>query len=80
MRFGSTHWARRERFRSTRPTGSSVQAGVHVRPAILRDADHRGRPPHAAEHALSEEEALQRGLEEKAREFTEKGAELYAKV
>ena len=35
---------------------------------------------YAAEHGLSEEEALKKGLEEKAREFTEKGAELYAKA
>jgi phosphomethylpyrimidine synthase len=35
---------------------------------------------YAAEHGLSEEEALKRGLEAKAREFTEKGGELYAKV
>jgi hypothetical protein len=55
-----------------------VQAGVHVRPAILRPADHRGRPPHAAEHGLSEEEALQMGLEEKAREFAEKGGDVSA--
>ena len=33
---------------------------------------------YAAEHGLSEEEALKKGLEEKAREFAEKGAELYA--
>jgi phosphomethylpyrimidine synthase len=32
---------------------------------------------YAAEHGLSEEEALRKGLEEKAREFTEKGGELY---
>jgi phosphomethylpyrimidine synthase len=35
---------------------------------------------YAAEHGLTEEKALKKGLEEKAREFTEKGAELYAKA
>ncbi len=34
----------------------------------------------AAEQKLSEEEALQIGLEQKAREFVEKGAEVYAKT
>jgi phosphomethylpyrimidine synthase len=34
---------------------------------------------YAAAHGLSEEEALKKGLEEKAREFTEKGSELYAR-
>ncbi len=35
---------------------------------------------YAAEQAISEEEALQKGLEEKAAEFVEKGAEVYAKA
>jgi len=35
---------------------------------------------YAAEQAISETEALDRGLEEKSREFAEKGAELYAKA
>jgi len=34
----------------------------------------------AAEQKLSEEEALQAGMEQKAREFTEAGAEIYAKA
>jgi hypothetical protein len=29
---------------------------------------------------MSEQEALEKGLEEKSREFVEKGAEVYAKV
>jgi phosphomethylpyrimidine synthase len=33
-----------------------------------------------AEQAISEEEALQRGMEEKSKEFVEAGAEVYAKV
>ncbi len=32
---------------------------------------------YAAEQAISEEEALKKGMEEKSREFTEKGAEVY---
>jgi len=35
---------------------------------------------YAAEQGIAEEEALKNGMEEKSREFTEKGAELYAKA
>jgi uncharacterized protein YllA (UPF0747 family) len=35
---------------------------------------------YAAEQKISEEEALQVGLEQKAKEFAEKGAEVYAKA
>jgi hypothetical protein len=35
---------------------------------------------YAAEQAISEEEALQRGIEEKSKEFVESGAEVYAKA
>jgi phosphomethylpyrimidine synthase len=35
---------------------------------------------YAAEQALSEEEAIQRGLEEKSKEFVEAGAEVYTKA
>ncbi len=34
----------------------------------------------AAEQRISEEQALQVGLEQKAREFVEKGSEIYAKA
>ena len=34
----------------------------------------------AAEQKLSEEEALRAGMEQKAREFTEAGAEIYSKA
>ncbi len=34
----------------------------------------------AAEQRISEEQALQIGLEQKAREFVEKGSEIYAKA
>jgi phosphomethylpyrimidine synthase len=33
---------------------------------------------YAAEHGVNEQDALQKGMEEKSREFTEKGSELYA--
>jgi phosphomethylpyrimidine synthase len=38
--------------------------------------------PHCgtAEQGLAEEQALKAGMEQKAREFVEKGAEIYAKV
>ena len=35
---------------------------------------------YAAEQSLTEEEAVKRGLKEKAAEFAEKGSELYAKA
>ena len=35
---------------------------------------------YAAEQGISEDEALRAGMEEKSREFSEKGAELYAKA
>src|SRR5438874_5581821 len=35
---------------------------------------------YAAEHQLSEDDALQKGMEQKAREFTEAGAEIYSKA
>jgi phosphomethylpyrimidine synthase len=35
---------------------------------------------YAASHGLKDEEALTRGLEEKSREFVEKGAEVYSKA
>jgi phosphomethylpyrimidine synthase len=34
----------------------------------------------AAEQGMSEQEALRKGMEEKSREFIEKGSELYAKA
>jgi phosphomethylpyrimidine synthase len=35
---------------------------------------------YAAEHAISEEDALKKGMEEKSKEFVEQGAEVYAKA
>ncbi len=35
---------------------------------------------HAAKQGLAEEAALKKGMEERSREFTEKGSELYAKA
>lgn len=35
---------------------------------------------YAAELGLSEEAAMKRGMEEKSKEFVEKGAEVYAKA
>ena len=35
---------------------------------------------YAAEQGVSEQEALQKGMEEKSKEFVERGAEVYAKA
>jgi phosphomethylpyrimidine synthase len=35
---------------------------------------------YAAEKGLNEEEAIERGLNEKSREFVEKGADVYSKA
>ena len=37
-------------------------------------------PKYAAEQGVSEDEALAKGMAEKAEEFVEKGAEVYAKA
>ena len=35
---------------------------------------------YAAEQGITEEETLKKGMEEKSKEFVEKGAEIYAKA
>jgi phosphomethylpyrimidine synthase len=35
---------------------------------------------YAAEQGIAEKEALKKGMEEKSKEFVEKGAEVYAKA
>ena len=35
---------------------------------------------YAAEHALTDPDAIESGMQEKAKEFLEKGAEVYAKT
>jgi hypothetical protein len=40
----------------------------------------RGRDHDHITRGLAEEEALKKGMEEKSREFTEKGSALYAKA
>jgi phosphomethylpyrimidine synthase len=37
-------------------------------------------PMNAAEQGIAEEQALESGMEEKRKEFADKGAELYAKA
>ena len=39
-----------------------------------------GMRKYAAEQGIAEEEALKKGMEEKSREFAEKGNEIYAKA
>jgi hypothetical protein len=51
----------------------------HVRPAFLLDEDYRRCTEVRAEQGMSENEALEKGLTEKSAEFTEKGAEVYAR-
>jgi phosphomethylpyrimidine synthase len=38
------------------------------------------RRKYATEQGIAEEEALKKGMEEKSKEFVEKGAEIYAKA
>jgi hypothetical protein len=49
----------------------------HVRPSFLLDEDVR---KFAAEQGVNEEQAIETGMERKAREFVESGGELYAKA
>jgi len=51
-----------------------------VRPALLLDENYQRRPKNAAEQGVTEQEALQKGMGERSRNFVEKGSELYAKA
>jgi hypothetical protein len=52
---------------------------LHVWTTFLFQKDHGGRQ-FTAEQGIGEEQASQAGMEQKAREFVEKGGELYAKT
>ena len=53
---------------------------LDVRPALLLDEDHAGRARLRRAEGLSAEAALEQGMEEKASEFVEQGAEIYRKA
>ena len=74
-----------------RSMSRSAQVGAlrQTTRSVARRAMLRGRSivnitedvrKYAAEQAISEEEALKKGMEEKSKEFVEKGAEVYAKA
>ena len=63
--------------RDRRPALARRAAGPLGGPAVKITEDVR---KYAAEQAISEEEALQGGMEEKSKEFVEVGAEVYAKA
>jgi hypothetical protein len=48
-----------------------------VRPALLLDEDHPGRPRLRRQQKLDAAEALSHGMAEKAAEFKAAGAEVY---
>ena len=69
--------------RLIRTTFSLPLGEVNARPLLFL----HGFPDHpedvrryAAEKGLNEEEAIERGLSEKSREFVEKGADVYSKA
>jgi hypothetical protein len=51
-----------------------------VRPALLLDEDHAGRPRVRAKQGMRENEAIAKGMEIKAVEFVQQGAEVYSKA
>jgi phosphomethylpyrimidine synthase len=55
---------------------AKTTGSAHSRPMKITEDVRR----HAAEQGIAEEDALKKGMEEKSREFTEKGSELYAKA
>ena len=52
----------------------------HVRPALLFHENHRGRQEIRRGAKMPEEQALRSDLKEKAKEFVEKGSEVYAQA
>jgi len=52
----------------------------HVRPTFLLNEDHPGRPRVRRAKTNDAQAALALGMKEKAQEFVEKGAEVYAKA
>lgn len=52
----------------------------YVRAALLFYANNRGRAEFAAEQGIAQNEALEKGLKEKAKAFAEKGTSVYAKA
>ena len=50
---------------------TSGGVGIHITEDVRK---------YAAEQGVSEEEAIKKGMEEKSKEFVEKGAEVYAKA
>ena len=59
--------------RTARPTG---KCGPHFCSMKITEDVRK----YAAEQGIAEGEALKKGMEEKSREFVEKGSELYAKA
>ena len=57
--------------RSAHRVTTSGGVGIHITDDVRK---------YAAEQGIAEEEALKKGMEEKSREFTEQGNELYAKA
>ena len=52
----------------------------NVRSAVLLNEDYRRRRKYAAEQQLTKDDALRTGMEDKAGEFAEAGAEIYSKA
>jgi hypothetical protein len=60
-----------ERHRWAKPAGMSGSERVKITEDVRK---------HAAEHSLTNDEAIESGLREKAEEFARGGAEVYAKT
>ena len=72
-----------------RHSGTQQSAGKQTTRSVARRAALRGRSAvnitedlreYAAEHKISEQEARNKGMEEKSKDLVEKGAEVYAKA
>ena len=60
-----------------RPRGAYF---VHMKATLPEPEIVTRKGKYAAEQGIAEEEALKKGMEEKSKEFAEKGNELYAKA